>query len=792
MVQTISDTKISGLPVLAAAPESRDEFSLTELVRSLKRRKRLIILVAAVVTAAFAVRTFHQLATSPVYKGSFDLLISDPIKGGSEGTGAGGVFESLARNRTDSDVGTLTKVMVSPLVLDPIAKKFNLDSKSLAGYIFISAAKSSGGGGFGASDSGILTISATGNEPEQVERLLNALSTTYLQYSLSQRQERLREGLRFLDQQEPALQKRVKTLQNQLADFRIRHNLITPDAEAGAYKAESTTLGAQLRVLQNERENILRIRDGVQNGTLNADNFTTAAEGLSVIQADSDKIIQLKTIETQLSTARATYSSDSPQVTSLVTLRDQLAKQLLTYQLASIDNALSLNQSRKNAIQNQIGTVDAEFTKQPSLIKQYQELEQRVTIAIENLVNLLKTRDNFQLEMAQNTVPWKVISPPTVSAKPVEPNVPGSLLQGLMMGLVAGVGAGLLRDRSDHVFHLSSEVEEELKQPLLGHIPHVSIFSGVREEKRFFLEELDQLNSTESSGGNAAARRELGYQRFFYQEALRNLYTSIRFLNTDHPLRSVALTSSLPSEGKSLVNVLLAKTLSEMGQRILLIDADMRKPQLHYRLGLNNLTGLSNLLTDESLDWQDLIHPVKGRDNWWVLTSGRVPPDPTRLLSSDRMSQLINDLAESNQFDLILYDTPPILGLADAALIAQNIDGLILLVSLGMVDRDLPKRSLERILSSGASFLGIVTNSKDRRSDSGFAQQYKSYGSKRSNINKYNEYGYMATYSHYNPDSTEDDARSQKEDIHPVKRQLLKSWEAIQDAQARFMNWLDR
>ncbi len=86
------------------------------------------------------------------------------------------------------------------------------------------------------------------------------------------------------------------------------------------------------------------------------------------------------------------------------------------------------------------------------------------------------------------------------------------------------------------------------------------------------------------------------YQRFAYKEAFRNLYTSLRFLNTDHNLLTVGLTSSTPNEGKSLVNVLLAKTISEMGQRVLLIDCDMRKPQVHHRLGLNNLLGLSSLL----------------------------------------------------------------------------------------------------------------------------------------------------------------------------------------------------
>ena len=221
-----------------------------------------------------------------------------------------------------------------------------------------------------------------------------------------------------------------------------------------------------------------------------------------------------------------------------------------------------------------------------------------------------------------------------------------------MLGLVAGTAAGLLRDRMDHVFHHAGEVKDDLGLPLLGHIPHVEFFKGVREDKRFLLQELDQSVSTGDTPDAAKQRR---YQRFFYQEAFRNLFTSIRFLNSDQPLRSIALTSSLPAEGKSLINVLLAKTLSELGQRILLIDADLRKPQMHVRLGLNNLSGLSNVLTEDDQNWRDAVQTVPGYDNWSVLTAGRRSPDHPSA-DSNRMRALVNELEHSGQFDLVLLD----------------------------------------------------------------------------------------------------------------------------------------
>jgi capsular exopolysaccharide synthesis family protein len=294
----------------------------------------------------------------------------------------------------------------------------------------------------------------------------------------------------------------------------------------------------------------------------------------------------------------------------------------------------------------------------------------------------------------------------------------------------------------------------------------VGFFQGVREGKRFLLKELDLSGARKDSAERASEKTAesptssavadnikksgiTGYQRFYYQEAFRNLFTSIRFLSSDQPLRTLALTSSLPAEGKTLVNALLAKTLSEMGQRVLLVDADMRKPQLHHRLGLNNLTGLSNLLTEANLHWRDVLQPVEGYDNWRVITAGTRPPDTPRLLSSRRMQDLVHELADSDQFDLVLFDTPPVLGLADAALVAQHLDGLILLVSIAGVDRDLPKESISRIRSSGAQFLGVVTNAVKEDSEKSFA-----YGYGKSSTYSKGRYGYGYGYGTYDSRSS--------------------------------------
>ena len=745
-------------PFNPGAVQADDEINLGELLNALRRRRKWVGLTAAAVLVLAGVNTAYQRLFRPVYQGSFSLLITDPIsdEGGARGNAAaasGTVFEQLARNTTQNDIPTLIEVLQSPLLLEPIAQRFDLSSSALAGRISIST-----GGAKRREAEGVLKVSLTGRNPKADTKLLEAISDTYLQAALQQRQQRLADGLNFLNKQAPELQQKTEAIQAELAAFRRQNSLLEPTTEGGALKQREEMVMDQILGLEAERSRLQRVRQEIESGTLSARGFQEAIgtgsggrypgqnQGLSVSDADQSLLQQLVQVETQLADARSRYRADSSTVRGLEARLNQLQPLLQANQLEAVDAALSLNAGRIATARQQEQALNRQFLRQPALIKQYDAIQTRLKVAQDNLSGLVRASETFQLEIAQQSVPWRVIAPPTIDPNPVKPSVPRNLALGALLGVVAGIGVGLLRDRLDHVFHDPGDVQSELKLPLLGHVPHVAFFKSVREDKRFLLKELDQSVQPAAEGEqplDASARKQYSYQRFFYQEAFRNLFTSIRFLNSDQPLRSIALTSSLPSEGKTLVNALLAKTLSEMGQRVLLIDADLRKPQVHVRLGLNTLRGLSNLLSDDDSDWRRVLQSVDGYEGWSVITAGRRPPDPTRLLSSRRMHRLVEELQASGEFDLVLFDTPPALGLADASLVAEHCDGMMLLVSLDRVDRGLPREAVSRLRVSGVPLLGVVTNAVKQDQLGGAALSYGRLG-----YGKY-RYGYGG-YSGYN------------------------------------------
>ncbi|MBC1261447.1 polysaccharide biosynthesis tyrosine autokinase [Synechococcus sp. BSF8S] len=718
----------------AAAPLEESGVGLKGLVRILQRRRRIFLATAVAVTLVAGLWTVYRRINSPVFLGGFSLLISDPISesGGATGGDAGsGAIASVARNVSRNDVPTLIRVLESPTVLEPVftdLQRRYSDQKLPQVTVSLVSADPTQKNPILAS--GVLAVQARGGSPELVNETLKLTEKAYLSWALQQRREKLTEGVKFLDEQAPELQARSSELQGELERFRTSNNVLAPETEAAAVRSQAEELRGSLENQLAERRRLQQVRADVAAGRLTARTFTSSAgdrgstesagSGTSVTLdvPNQPLLTELNRLEGEIAEARSIYTADSPYLRNLISARDQLKPALQRKELEAVDATLQQLDGSIAALRSQIGGTDDRFRSQPALLRQYEDLQQKLEIAQGNLASYQSTRDQFQLEIAQNNVPWKVISPAAVNPTPVEPRLGRGLLQGLLLGVVAGGGVALVRDRLDHVFHTPGEVREDLKVPLLGHIPYISFFEGVRRDKRFLLNDLDAQQT-----GMA------GYQRFTYQEAFRNLYTSLRFLNSDRPVKSVAVSSSVPSEGKSLLIVLLAKTLSELGKRVLLVDADLRQPQVHHRLGLNNLSGLSNLLTEDGANWRSLLQTVPDHASWQVLTAGRRVPDPPRLMSSERMGHLVQDIAASGAYDLILYDTPPALGLADASLLAENLDGILLVVGLNKVDRQLPAQAVERIRAAGAPLLGVVTNSRIASGD-------------RTNIYGYSKYGY--------------------------------------------------
>ena len=285
-----------------------------------------------------------------------------------------------------------------------------------------------------------------------------------------------------------------------------------------------------------------------------------------------------------------------------------------------------------------------------------------------------------KLKRLKPKFPWQLIEAPVQPQRPISPNIPRGLLLGAVAGALLGVAGALLIEKLDNVFHSPNELKEKTKLPLLGVIPFHKQLQEVQERTPF--EKMASFFSRdmppELSPNHQPQPNAYGSSSFL--ESFRSLHANIRFLGSDAPVRSLTISSALPGDGKSTVAIQLAQAAAAMGQRVLLVDADLRRPQIHQRLGLSNLRGLSNLISTR-LQLRDVIQPVPASGDLFAITAGQIPPDPTKLLSSRKMQHLVERVHKV--FDLVIYDTPPLVGLADASFVGGPYGWNCLVVGLG-------------------------------------------------------------------------------------------------------------
>ncbi|MDF8266467.1 polysaccharide biosynthesis tyrosine autokinase [Luteipulveratus flavus] len=279
----------------------------------------------------------------------------------------------------------------------------------------------------------------------------------------------------------------------------------------------------------------------------------------------------------------------------------------------------------------------------------------------------------------QSPVALEVVSGPTLKPYPVAPQKKKDVAAGLAVGLALGVLAAILRDVLDNTFRSPDVLRSVTRQPVLGSIG----FDRGAADRPLVL-----------GAANGTPRAE----------AFRQLRTGLQFINVDEPVKVLVVTSSTAQEGKSSTSANLALAFAEAGSSVLLIEADLRRPKVCDYLGLDRSVGLSNVLAGQA-DLDDAVQPF-GRHQLMVLSSGSIPPNPSELLGTRNMIDLLARARE--ECDMVIIDTPPLLPVTDAAVVAAHADGALLVVRHGDTKRSHVQQSLRSLEAVGASVLGCV------------------------------------------------------------------------------------
>lgn len=761
--------------------QKTDEWDVRQFLAVVRRRGLVIGSVAIAICATVWTWTLSRQA---VYEGNFGLLV-EPVTGESNLAGLGQVPGGSSRyQREGLDYDTQILVLRSSEIMAPIVQQIStrypdVSYGSLMGNMKISRFQ----------ETKILEVSYKDSDPQKIQFILEQLSKGYLKYSVQQRQQSLGQGIQFVDFQLPQLRGRVNSLQIQMQGFREQYNLIAPEDKAGLLYQKASNLEQQRLDTQKQLAEARRFyaalqgRSGAQlamqaeSGSLDMTSpaassaQSTASSALSQTapsQAESEEVqnsngsrrssseiiksapgnvpgkssaatarnegslyqslmAQVRQLDSQIALESSRFQADSPHIQALKQKRANLlpvlqqeAKRALGNKLVEVANQIAALETRTAKITREESSLNQQVKQLPNLARRYTDLQRELRIATESLNRFLEKREVLQVEAAQKVMPWQIIASPQAPTVPISPNVQRNLILGAIAGLLAGIAAATLLERLDNDFHSAEDLKELTKLPLLGVIP--------------FQKHLKQLafrneSTVETPEGQQAAvpspKKSGGYSYFPFVEAFRSLYTNIGFLGSDTPIHSLVVSSSHQGDGKSTVALHLAEAAAAMGRRVLVVDADLRRPQVHRQLGLPNELGLSNIIS-ANMPFTDVIQRLPSSSDCFVLTSGQLPPDPIKLLSSKKMQNLMYQLRQ--EFDLVIYDTPPLLGFSDGSLLATNTDGMVLVVRMGKTDRSAVMRALDGLKLSRACVLGTVFNSVTKHEGNAYNYYYR-YGS---------------------------------------------------------------
>ena len=572
-------------------------------------------------------------------------------------------------------------------------------------------------------NSNIVRISVEDKDPEKAAFLANAVASSYIEFNLEKKYFETKDAARWLMDQSISLKQNLENSEMMLFEFKQSNNVL------------ATTFEAKQELLSNR---IIKLTNTLTDQEIRRNALTAKIEEYAHLNIDNPEDgvfkeiskenaivgnLKLKYLEvvSKINESEQVYGEKHPKVVTLLADKENIEKTFKSeiegvisgynLELKMLDNEMKKNRKMLSESQTEainLNKLDINYSK---LRREVETNKKLYDIVLErskeaDLSALLKNNNIRMIDRA------------LVSKIPVKPRKQIILLAGFAIALVLASLAVFLVEFFDTKFKSFKELETISGKSLLGIIPK---FQQI-ETSQF-----KEIAFEDKSGKNLAV------------EAFRSLRTNIKLSNPDSKLKIMLVTSSVPHEGKTIVSSNLAASYSVAGKKVLLIDADMRKPRVHKLFGLNNEKGLSTLIVGEhSMD--DVINKnvYEGLD---IVTAGIIPPNPAELLESVRFADILKDFSEI--YDVVIIDTPPLSPVSDAATIAPLTDGLILAVNISETPRDVFKSVIANISKPGIVHLGVVVNNIDFKQEKKF-KSYYGYSYYHSSYYKSNYYYYTS------------------------------------------------
>ena len=555
----------------------------------------------------------------------------------------------------------------------------------------------------------LVIISFKHTNADLAKRISDTLAEVFVTNNIESQEVLTSKAGRTLAEEIAKTQEKVQEERDKRFNFAKNNNLpltATPSLEAQreqTYSAQLLAAENEARTLRNNYETAKAAEDPMTNPAVQSDELIRKLrEKLSDLKAQREDLLQI-------------YTNEWPAVKRLdaqVRSTEAELKKAPAQVLVSMKKKYESSEATRNGLMKayavQHGKTVAQTKSEIDLAAMSQQLS-----SDEGYLNTLEQKQReLTATGGSGGTNVSIAAPSRVPHEPVGPARLRSIIIAFLLSLMAGVGLAFLLDFLDDSIKSLDDIDRYIHLPALALIPAHT--------------DRAKLAATNTAGPQSLSALALVEDvRSPIAEAYRHLRTSLLLSSAGNPPKTILVTSSQPSEGKTTTAINTAFMLAQTGAEVLIIDCDLRRPRLHANFNLANTRGLTNYLSGES-PIDDLVQAVEKTPNLKLLTSGPIPPNPAELLGSEEMRKLLKSLSE--RFTHVIVDSPPAISFTDASIISTFVDGVILVVHGGRSSRAVVRRARQQLLDVGANIFGVVLNNVKAESKGYYgAGYYSSY-----------------------------------------------------------------
>tara|TARA_X000000368_G_scaffold416560_2_gene410771 strand:- start:287 stop:2272 length:1986 start_codon:yes stop_codon:yes gene_type:complete len=516
------------------------------------------------------------------------------------------------------------------------------------------------------------------------------------------------------------------------------NNLTTLETEYNSNTLEINLIQSQKKYLTNQLSGLEKGLVSQMLSSINAQLFALRTEvdekeaelvrNSTIYGKDHEAVLNVKqnlnTLKEQLKEKTNEMIASGLSIVDPLEYRQEIISQLLSY-----ETQLHQFNAKANQIKLLIERYQNEIQDLPEKQSMLGNLD-RERVVLENTYAFIRQRmEETRVSVASEPGKVRIIDRAEIMSRPISPNITKNIIMAIIIGAMIGFSISILLEYFDNTLK-SVEFIENKKIPILAIIP--SIDSGPTGSKKNSYNKLTKKIKNQFRIGSNLQRRLVAHEdpRSPISESYRALRTSLMYTSQNNNSGLIMVSSPGPGEGKTTTIINLAITYANLGKKTLLIDGDLRKPVLHKVFKINNQLGLTQFLSGLEKKWKNIINPTD-IDNLNIIYSGAIPPNPSELLGSDEMLSLVKKL--KNEYDIILFDAPPIMAVTDAIVLSRLIDKFILVVRFGITDKNSINHTLVSLGNVNTELTGIVLNDLNKKNS------YYSH-----NYYKYHEYYYTS------------------------------------------------